>query len=426
MVDLTDSNTESDTDQEIVTFPPDDCQIKTDNNQTSNTQGLNFQKCYSSGEPSVSGQPQNCTNPQAEQSCMDFQRRHQKQTDNANHNTPTIKLTRLPFLEGHITKLKTSSCCVYVTKDCTQLSLRVDSNSENSECHRDLKRSLTSDGPHVEPSQPSHDFHPEVMESPVRKQQQAKGKKVYANISQHPECSANYACSNKESSFAASEEHITAENKWNDFRSSRIIHSPTSPPSYQRDTISFQEQLEFDPAESKQSYLSDGPPPLLPTTELNPLETSDLDCLSHTSSISDNMSQVDQTPNSDHTPAEMEEVASDSHLSVSISVDMGGRSVPRICRGDLESADPVYLFWRNEEQMTGESGSDTNFLATNEEDRDFVCPVALRKITSGQTQALVRDISSDVYIQLFLSLAHYMSLYTMLNVKQFLFMGFVF
>lgn len=405
MVDLTDSNIENGSDQEIMTFPSDDCQIKTENNQTLNIQGLNFQKRYSSEEPSVSGQPRNSTEPQPEKGCIDFQRQHQKQTDNAHHNTPTIKLTRLPFLESHITKLKTSSFCVYV-KDCTQLSLQVDSNSENSECQRDLRRSLASDGLHLEHLQPSHDFHPEVVDSPVRKQQQVKGKKVYANISQYPECSANYACSNNGRSLATSKEQIAAENKRNDIRSSRIIHSPTSPPTYQRDTISFHKQLEFDPAESKQSYLSDGQPHLLPIVQLNRLETSGLNCLSHLSSISNYTSQVDQTLTSDHTPAEMEEVASDSHLSVSISVDMDDRCVPRTGQGGLER-DDMFCQDRRNEQMTGESGSDTNFLATSEEDRDFVCPVAFRKITSGQTQALVRDNSSDV---LFLSLAHKMSL----------------
>lgn len=437
MVDLTESNVENGTEQETEKFPPDGCQIKKDKSQTSNKQDFNCQTS-SSGGPPVPVLQQNCANLKPKQSCMDSQTQHQKQTDLAHHHAPIVKLRRMSFLETPITDLNTSTICVSLTKDCTQMPLQptlLDSNGAETECIGNLRTTTASNGPHVEPLW--DESPPKVIESLVRKEQQEKVKEftstqLDAEISPHQESPANSACSSKGSSIKSSKEHITDEDERGGFCSSIPTHSQTPPSSsqdkapgpFQRDVIRFLEQLELDQADSELNYLSDHPSPLCPSTELKSSGPSDLDSLSHTSSISHNiMSQVDQTPTSEHTLAEaksewqLEEVKADeasnclelpccnitseSPLSVSKIEDMDEGSGTGTCRGDLEVDNPVYFFWQDwsyEEQVNEESRFDTDFRAASREDRDFVCPVALSKIMSGQAQALVRDIPPDVCI----------------------------
>lgn len=433
---MTESNVENGTEQETEKFPPDDYQIKKDKNQTSNKQDFNF-RTSSSGDPPVSVLQQNCANLKPKQSYMDSQTQHQKRTNIAHHHAPIVKLRRLPFLETPITELNTSTFSVNLTKDCTQMPLQprlLDSNSAETECIGNLRTTTASNGPHVEPLR--DESPPKVIESLVRKEQQEKVKEftstqLNAKISPHQESLANSACSNKGSPIETSKEDIADEDERGGFCSSILTRSPTPPSSsqdkargsFQKHVIRFLEQLELDQADSELNYLSDHPSPLSPTTELKPSEPSDLDSLSHTGCISHNIISQVQTPTSEHTLAEaksewqLEEVKADeasncpelsccnitseSPLSVSKIEDMDDGSGTGTCRGDLEVDDPVYFFWQDwsyEEQVNEESRFDTDFRAASREDRDFVCPVALSKIMSGQAQALVRDISPDVCI----------------------------
>lgn len=436
---MTESDTENGIEQETERFPSDGCQIKEDKNPTSNKQYFNFQK-NSSGDPPFSVLQKDCSKLKQDQSCIDLQTHHQKQTDKAHCQSPIVKLRRLPFLETYKTELNTSRCSVYLNKDCTQMSLQprqIDSNSENADCIGNLRTTMASNGP-MELLQ--DESPPQVIESLVKKEQQEKGEEfrntqLKAKTAQNLGSLAKFACSNKKRSIATKEKHITHEEERDGFCSFMPIRSLTSPSSsedgaqgpFQRDVIRCLKQLELDQVDSEENDLSDQLSPLSPTTELNPPEPSDLDSQSHTSPISHNiMCEVVPAPAYEHTQAgfksewQFKEVKVDeapnspdllccnitgeSPLSVSKTKDMDDASGPGTCRGDLEIDDTVYFFWQDwsyEEQVNEESRLDTDFRAASQEDRDFVCPVALRKIMSGQPQALVRVISPDVSICFF-------------------------
>lgn len=151
-----------------------------------------------------------------------------------------------------------------------------------------------------------------------------------------------------------------------------------------------------------------------PTTKTNPSKPTDPNCVSLTSTSSPSKtSTVKQTPNSEHTRAETssewqpQEVQADdftnrtdplcrditveSELSASDTKDMDYESA--VHEYDLDTEDPVYFFWQDwsyEERVDKECGFESDFRSASPVDRDFVCPVALTKITSGQAQSLVR------------------------------------
>lgn len=422
MVDLTESNIANGTEQETENLPPDDCQIKkesTSTNHTSNKQHFNLQKS-SSSDPTVFALQQDCGNLKPKQRCLDPQTQHQIQTDKAHHRTPAVKLRRLSFLETHVTELATSRCCVYVTKDCTQMSLHLQQlDSEAPESIRNLTTATMSNSPHMEPSLDVSP--PKVDEALVRLKQQKDSNKITstqlnAEISQHLQSPADSPCSDKGSSVANSEEHSTREDERDDFCSSVLIPSPTFPSSCQvkvqgslhREVLgSNLDQLELDKADSRQSCLSDHSPPHSPTTGLKPSEPFDLYSLSHTSPITqDPISE--QTLPENTSEWQSEEVrpdeASNSPDLLRFSIpsepslsaeDMDDGSGAGTYRGDLGIDSPVSFLWQegsDGEQVNEESRFDMDFRLASREDRHFVCPVTFRKIMSGPAQALVRDI----------------------------------
>lgn len=125
------TETTSDSEQETEKFPQDDSLIEKVNNHTSDKPDTDYQNSPSV-EPLVSAQEQNCE-VKPVQSCTD-KTQFQNQIDEACLHTPSVKLTRLPVLEAHITELKAS--CSLLTKDCMQISLQsrqLESSSEKSE-----------------------------------------------------------------------------------------------------------------------------------------------------------------------------------------------------------------------------------------------------------------------------------------------------
>lgn len=441
MVDLTESNGANGTEQETENLPPVGCQIKKEIlsiNPTLNKKDFNLQK-------SVFALQRDCDNPKPKQRCLDSQ--HQMQTDKEHHHAPTVKLRRLPFLETNLTELKTSRSYVSLSKDCTQMSLlfrQLDGNSEAPESNNNLMTTTTSNCLHMEPS--LVESPRKAVESLFTHEQQNNsneftGTQLSAKISEHLQSRADSPCSDKGSSVTASKEHSTREDKRDDFCSSMLIPSLTSPSSsqhkaqgsLQREVICANlEQLELDKAHSRQSCPS---PPNSPTTGLNPSELFDIYSLSHKSPISHNlMSQVNPIPTCEQTLPEntsewqSEKLKADeasnspdflccsipSEPSLSVSkTDMDDGSGTGTYRGDLGIDSPVSILWQegsDGEQVNGESRFDMDFRAASREDRHFVCPFTLRKIMSGPAQALVRYISPDVYICIFilLSLTHYM------------------
>lgn len=429
VVDLTESNEENGTKQETEKFPLEHCQIKKD---TSNEQKFSF-RTSSSGELPVSVQRWNCANLKQKQDCKDSKAQHLKQTDVARGCSPTVKLRRMSCLETHVTELNASMFSVNINIDRTEMSAHPRlQGSDSDETEREGRTTVTSNGPHTEPLH--EESPPNLTESLIKAEKQEKGQEfrsteLNAEISQHPEHPADSPCSNKGSPIKMStEQNINNEDKSDSFCLSTPIRSPLSPSSsqdeaqdsfyfsqdtskgsFKRDIMRFLEQLEGDPPVSEHNSLSDSSSPLSFTSELKP----------HTSPTSCNtISYVQQAPASEHTQAEasselllaevkteeasnspdllFHDIAGQAPLPVWKTEDMDEGPGAGSCSRDLENDDPVYLFWQDwshEENVTEESSFDTDFRAASREDRDFVCPVALGKLMSGQTQALVRDIS---------------------------------
>lgn len=443
MADLTKGNKENGTKQETEEFPAEYCQIKKDNSDTSNEQKFSFQTS-SSGEPPVSVQRWNCAKLKQKQDCKDS-KAHLKQTDVTHGCSPTVRLRRISCLESHVTELNASMFSVNINIDRTEMSAhpRIQgSNSEEPEHVRNLRTTVTSNGLHTETLH--EESPPKLTESLIKVEKQEKGHKfrsteLNAEISQHPEGPSDSPCSNKGSSIKMStEQNIKNEDKSDSFCLSTPISSPSSPSSsqdeaqdsffllqdtskgsFKRDIMRFLEQLEGDHPVSEHNYLSDSSSPLSFTSELKPLEPPEPNSPPHTSPTSCNtISYVQHTPPSEHTQAEVSserllaevkteeasncpdllfhDITGQSPLPVLKTEDMDEGPGAGSCSGDLENDDPVYLFWQDwshEENVNEESRFDTDFWAASREDRDFVCPVALSKLMSGETQALVRDIS---------------------------------
>lgn len=69
--------------------------------------------------------------------------------------------------------------------------------------------------------------------------------------------------------------------------------------------------------------------------------------------------------------------------------------------GDQEMEDPVCFYqkaWDFGEEENAESTYPVDLYTDAKESRDFVCPVALNKLISGEDEALLMDISLDVCI----------------------------
>lgn len=88
-------------------------------------------------------------------------------------------------------------------------------------------------------------------------------------------------------------------------------------------------------------------------------------------------------------------------LEDSSAEDVNNVTLNRTIVEDLELEDPVCFYpqaWDFEEEGNDEFSLDLCLDAG--EDKDFVCPVALDKLLSGQDGALLMDISLDVCIRL--------------------------
>lgn len=446
MVDLTESNLTNGTKQEIKNFPPDDRHIKEESpykNSTSNKQDIHLQK-FSSGDSTVSEPVQDCGNLLPKHRRLDSQSQHQKQanTTHPSHSTPTVKLVRLPFVETHVTELKTSIYSVSLTKDCTQMSLclrQLDNNSVAPECISNL-RTTTSNDPNMEPSvdeSPLKGVEPIIELAQQDNSNEFTSTQLHDKISHALQSSADSPCTDKGSSVTTSKEQSTQEDEGDDFCPSTLIPSATppassdeaegsllrerhcsnvSPPAFESRT----DQLE--PNRAEQDCISDHLSSHSPPTELGPSQPFDLVYLSHTSPISHNLkSQAEPIPTSEDTRAENTSegqlegnadeasdsfdflrcsIPSDPPLSVSKTEDVDEGSGIGTYRGDLGNDSPVSFLWQegSDGEVNEESRFDMDFRGASREDRHFVCPITLRKIMAGSAQVLVRNISTDVYI----------------------------
>ncbi|XP_032384639.1 uncharacterized protein simc1 isoform X2 [Etheostoma spectabile] len=419
LVDLTETNIENGTNQETENLPPSDSQVKqaqrTNNNPTSNKQDLKSQTS-SSRDPTDLALQQDCGNSKPKQRRLDSQTQHQNEKVKARLHAAIVKLRRLPFLDTHCAELKKSRCFVYLNKDGTHMSLhpsRPDNNSEAPQCISNLSRTTTANGPHMDHL--LDESSPKVVESLVRQEEQENrneftNAQLNGKISLHLRSPADSPFSDEEVSVATSKTHTTREEERDDFCLSTLMPSPTSPSSSQvkaqgslhKEVIcSKLEQLELDKA-----VVSDHSFSYSPTTGPNPSETFGLDSMSH---------QFDPTPTSEHTLAEstsiwqLEEVKahepsnnseffflpSEPPLSTENMDDKSGAGTDG---GELGVDSPVSFLWQegsDGDEDNKESRFDIDFRAASREDRQFVCPVTLRKIMSGTAQALFDGEDED-------------------------------
>ncbi|XP_027129792.1 uncharacterized protein simc1 isoform X2 [Larimichthys crocea] len=393
----------------------------TDETQTSNKQEKSTSRCSS---PVIALQEE-CSDTNPNQS-LDLQPQHQKQTDEAHRQAPTVKLRRLPFLESHVTELKESRRSIYLTKDCMQMSLQPRQQATDSKALDCISNMTTaSNNPHMELTLEDESC-PTVTEFLVRQERQENSNEFTssrsnAEISQHVRSAAASPHSDKGSSVATSKEHIPHEDERSEFCLSMLIPSPTSSSqdksqssSQRKSLCSNLEQLDLHQADSKQSYLSDHPDP--PTIGMNAPEPFHLDSLSNISPISHNLINQDNPtpPASEHILAEnvsewqTEEVKTDgasnspdylhcsipcdSPLSMSKAEDSDEGSGTGTYRGGLDS--PPSCLWQegsDGEQVNEENRFDMDFRVASREDRNFVCPVTLRKIMSGPAESLIDE-----------------------------------
>ncbi|KAM7389677.1 hypothetical protein PAMP_023640 [Pampus punctatissimus] len=417
VVDLTESHLTNGTGQETKNMLPDDHQIKKESpnkNSTSNKQDFNIQKC-SLEDSTVSEPVQDCGNLLPKSTLLDSQSQQQKQANKTNPSNcaPTVKLVRLPFLETHVTELKTSTYSVCLTKDRMPMSLclsELDNNSVALECISNL-RTTTSNGPNMEPSS---DESPLMVVEPLIK------------LGQPLQSSAD---SDKESSLTTSKEQSTKEDG---SCSSMLLPSPTPPASSQAEAQGSlprelqcskvsppalelrSEQLELNRPESRQGYFSDHLSSHSNPTELQHSQPFDLVSLSHTSPKSHNLKgQVDPVPTSEETQVENTSqlqfqegnadeasnsldflhcsIFGDAPLSVSKTEDVDEGSVTGTYRGDLAIDSPVSFLWQegSDGEANEESRFELDFRGASREDSHFVCPITLRKMMAGPAQTVI-------------------------------------
>ncbi|XP_037635503.1 SUMO-interacting motif-containing protein 1 isoform X2 [Sebastes umbrosus] len=410
-VDLTETDVANGKIQKTENLPPNDSQMKEESankNQTSNKDDCNSQQSFSR-DPTMFALQQDLKPKQIH---LDSQTQPQKQTDEAHHRTAVVRLTRVPFLETNVAELKTPKYSVYLNsdRDRKKMSLHLRQLIDNSEAPECISNWSRTADPHMDPS--PDESPPKVVESLVRQEEQGNSHELPSTplnvkISQPPQSPADCPCSDEGGSVATSKEHGTRE----DESSSSGDKAQDSSP---KEVIcSKLQQLELDKAESRQS--SDHSCAPSPTTGPNPSEPFDLDSLSHTSPISHNLtSQVDPPPTSEPTPAED---TSDWRSEVVVKADEASNSsdilcwsVPSVpalsnedmddgsgtgtCRGDLGIDSPVSFLWQDGsdgDEVNKDSRFDMDFRAASREDRQYVCPVTLRKIMSGPAQALLDE-----------------------------------
>ncbi|XP_010771079.1 uncharacterized protein simc1 [Notothenia coriiceps] len=410
LVELPETNAVNRTKQELNNFSPDNSKTKIPKKHD-----LNLRQ-RSSRDQTIKTLQQDCGHGKPKKRCSD------SQTQLAHHSKAFVKLRRLAVLESHVADLKTLKCSVFLNKDCTKMTLhrgQQDINIETPECNSNL--STTLNGPHMDSSLAES---PKVGESLIRQEEKENSKEftctqLNAEISQHLEGQADPPCSDKGCSVETSKEHSAHEGE-SDYLSSFIMtSSPTSPSlssdkaehALQREVVcSKLKQMELDKAESTQSFLADPSFPNSPPIGPNPSENVVCDSPSHTSPISHNlMSHINPATISENIPAgtisegQSEDVKADDASNRSDVLLHGIHDEPFISVANEDMDDtswagtygdycsPGPFIWQegsDGDEVNKESRFDLDFRAASREDRNFVCPIALRKIMSGHAQAL--------------------------------------
>lgn len=387
MVNLTENSIPNEADPATEKVPTDDSSKKIES-QTLKKLNLNPQTS-SSGNVTVF----------APQRPVSRQTQHQGQTSTADA-LPAVTLRRLPFLETHFQDLGTSKCSIYLTKDCSQMSMCFRQLNNDSKAPGGIDNfSMTmSDGFNIDNSL---DEPLSIVAEPPNRQEQQENDDIHEIAQLHDKTSlhpSDSPSSVKESLFTDPKKQSTRDMKTDCFSISVCTHLTTSPSSQakahgstQREVISPNlEQLASDKPKSRQSC-SDRSSSSSSTTGNNKSQVEPTSTSEH--ALGENMSgrQVEEVVRASNSSGFMHcGVPSEPPLSVSETENMDEGS--ETYRGDLGFDSPVSVLWdcgSDGEDNSEDSRFDVSFRAASAEERHFVCPVMLRKMMSGPAQTQV-------------------------------------
>ncbi|XP_040904865.1 uncharacterized protein simc1 isoform X2 [Toxotes jaculatrix] len=351
VADLTEHNIANGTQQETENLLPGDCKIKKESSNkdhTSDKQDVNLQES-SSRESAVLAQQQACGNLTPKWRRLNSQTQHQMldSKEHSRYHIPSVELRRLPFLETHVRELKTSSCSVYFTKDCAQMSLsftQMDINNDAPECMSNLRTPTSPHGPCMEPS--LDESPPKVTEYLIGQEQQEDNNEFTST-------------------------------QLDDFCGHSSPHSPTT-------RLNPSELFDLD------SMLHRSPLSHNLQSHTDPTPTSEHTPAENTSEWQSDEAMAER--GSDSLDFLHCNIPSEPQFSVPKTEDMDKGSETGSYRGDLGIDSPVSFHWQDGsdgEEVNQESRFDKEFRTASREDRHFVCPVTLRKIMSGPGQALI-------------------------------------
>lgn len=372
-------------------------------------------KVSSSRDPAVFALQKDCGTLMSKKRPLDSQTQHQEQADKTHHHTAFVKLRRLPFHETEIAKLQTSKSCVYLKEDGARMSLHLqemDNNSQAPEWVRDLRTTPASNGPHQDPS--LDESLPKVFESLIcQKKQENSDTSINTEftrkMSPPRQTPGDSACSDKGDFVETPKEPSAREDERDVFCSSSSSQDEARNFLQNKDFCSKPEQRNFDKAGSKQSNASDPLRSNSPTAGY-----FDRDSPSHTNPISPHRnSQVEPTATSEDKladrlsecesekfyPNEASNSSDSFHWSVPneplLSVsdeDRDNGSGAGTYRGNLGFDSPdLWQEGSDVEHVNGDGRSDMDFRVASRKDKQFVCPVTLRKIMSGSLQVLLDE-----------------------------------
>lgn len=361
-------------------MPPDNCQSEETNadlNHISESQDFNLQNPPLT-DFRVCAPQQDCGDPKPKQrrlSPQTPQTQHPAEDSKGPpcHNTPAVKLKRLPFLESHGADLKTSQCSVYVTNDCAEMSLN--SQSEAPNCNSNLNRTASD----VSDMEPSFDVPP-PMDERDHSSEELASTQLQNEEPQHLHSPADSAGSVGDNSPANSVEHSINGDEMDGDCSvtpvpSTALASSSQDEAQMEPPCSDLNQLELDKPESRQcsDNSSVNSSDILSSSE--PSEPSEPE-LANTSPISHGLgSPADPSPTS-----ELAEDMPEWQLET------------ETYKGDLELDSPRSFPWQDGSDGEDVTEEGVDFGTVSREDRHFVCPVTLRKLLAGTTRkATVRD-----------------------------------
>uniref|UniRef100_A0A1A8I671 SUMO-interacting motifs containing 1 n=2 Tax=Nothobranchius kuhntae TaxID=321403 RepID=A0A1A8I671_NOTKU len=282
-----------------------------------------------------------------------------------------VLTAHLPFYESCTTELNTSRCFVQLTKDSSSMSLyHLNNNSKSQESISNFKTTVL-DFSHTGPdAAKAPNVHPVNGEELSHQQCQDK-------VLQHLQHPADCAVAEEKNLDPTVNKYNTSENKLGCFHSPNLNPSSTFPPSPRREAsketlVPKVEEVEINRPELL--HLAQPSPSSPPG--LNPCDRTEFDSFSHTSRTSGNVSQG----------GPYEQMRGENSPEWWMEMDS--------YRDELGDESPVLLVWPGESDEEDKNegcrfGSD--FRAVSKEDRQFVCPVAFNKLTSGPAQILIDE-----------------------------------